>query len=194
LINFLDFLSGFAVNWSILINSIVFACPFEVLNFFYFFSRDAKEKIKHILSFAFFVEVLMILVWSPFSENLLALSKVFHCLLLLFSTCEFPEKLKPSSSLDVKEAAKSGGSDQISAQTFAFRELAAATRNFRADSFLGEGGFGRVYKGRLENTCQVSWAHYICTVYKRRKDEVMIISSYLTVYNLHIWLLNPQKI
>ncbi|KAE8099505.1 hypothetical protein FH972_017483 [Carpinus fangiana] len=63
-------------------------------------------------------------------------------------------KLKPSSSLDAKEASKSGGSDQISAQTFAFRELIAATRNFRADSFLGEGGFGRVYKGRLENTGQ----------------------------------------
>lgn len=38
---------------------------------------------------------------------------------------------------------------QIAAQTFTFRELAAATNNFRPESFLGEGGFGRVYKGRL---------------------------------------------
>lgn len=37
-----------------------------------------------------------------------------------------------------------------SAQTFTFRELAVATRNFRDECFLGEGGFGRVYKGRLE--------------------------------------------
>jgi hypothetical protein len=43
----------------------------------------------------------------------------------------------------------------ISAQTFTFRELAAATRNFRTECFLGEGGFGRVYKGRLESTSQV---------------------------------------
>lgn len=43
----------------------------------------------------------------------------------------------------------------ISAQTFTFRELAAATRNFRPECFLGEGGFGRVYKGRLESTGQV---------------------------------------
>ncbi|KAK1318390.1 Serine/threonine-protein kinase PBS1 [Acorus calamus] len=42
----------------------------------------------------------------------------------------------------------------ISAQTFTFRELAAATKNFRAECFLGEGGFGRVYKGRLESTGQ----------------------------------------
>ncbi|XP_027096797.2 serine/threonine-protein kinase PBS1-like [Coffea arabica] len=38
---------------------------------------------------------------------------------------------------------------QIAAQTFTFRELAAATNNFRQESFLGEGGFGRVYKGQL---------------------------------------------
>lgn len=43
----------------------------------------------------------------------------------------------------------------IAAQTFTFRELAAATRNFRPECLLGEGGFGRVYKGRLESTGQV---------------------------------------
>ncbi|KAJ7945591.1 Kinase family protein [Quillaja saponaria] len=44
---------------------------------------------------------------------------------------------------------------QIAAQTFTFRELANATKNFRPESFIGEGGFGRVYKGRLESTGQV---------------------------------------
>ncbi|XP_015881776.1 serine/threonine-protein kinase PBS1 [Ziziphus jujuba] len=43
----------------------------------------------------------------------------------------------------------------IAAQTFTFRELAVATKNFRPESFIGEGGFGRVYKGRLESTGQV---------------------------------------
>ncbi|KAF9605377.1 hypothetical protein IFM89_016954 [Coptis chinensis] len=42
-----------------------------------------------------------------------------------------------------------------SAQTFTFEELAAATKNFRPDCLLGEGGFGRVYKGHLESTDQV---------------------------------------
>ncbi|CAN1174150.1 Serine/threonine-protein kinase PBL27 [Linum perenne] len=50
---------------------------------------------------------------------------------------------------------KEGGSDNIAANTFTFRELAVATKNFRADCHLGEGGFGRVYKGRLESTNQV---------------------------------------
>lgn len=48
-----------------------------------------------------------------------------------------------------------GPAVQIAAQTFTFRELAAATKNFRPESFVGEGGFGRVYKGRLETTGQV---------------------------------------
>lgn len=43
----------------------------------------------------------------------------------------------------------------ISSQTFTFKELAAATKNFRRESFIGEGGFGRVYKGRLEGTGQI---------------------------------------
>lgn len=66
------------------------------------------------------------------------------------------EKLKANPLFDVKkEASKDGGSGHIAAHTFTFRELATAAKNFRADCLLGEGGFGRVYKGRLESTNQV---------------------------------------
>ncbi|RWW27961.1 hypothetical protein GW17_00007585, partial [Ensete ventricosum] len=51
--------------------------------------------------------------------------------------------------------AKEGSDFSISAQTFTFSELLAATCNFRTESLLGEGGFGRVYRGRLETTGQV---------------------------------------
>jgi serine/threonine protein kinase len=37
------------------------------------------------------------------------------------------------------------------ARAFTYGELAAATDNFRAECLLGEGGFGRVYRGRLES-------------------------------------------
>lgn len=33
---------------------------------------------------------------------------------------------------------------------FTYAELKAATRNFKPDSMLGEGGFGRVYKGWVD--------------------------------------------
>ncbi|XAR50978.1 Non-specific serine/threonine protein kinase [Bertholletia excelsa] len=65
------------------------------------------------------------------------------------------DNLKKNPSLKVKEASSDGRSNQIAAHTFAFRELAAATKNFRGDCLLGEGGFGRVYKGRLESTNQI---------------------------------------
>ncbi|PPR80240.1 hypothetical protein GOBAR_AA40474 [Gossypium barbadense] len=43
----------------------------------------------------------------------------------------------------------------VEAQAFTFRELAAATKNFRQECVLGEGGFGKVYKGTLQGTGQV---------------------------------------
>jgi len=42
-----------------------------------------------------------------------------------------------------------------SARTFTFRELAFATKNFRQECILGEGGFGRVFKGTLQLSGQV---------------------------------------
>ncbi|KAL2238666.1 UNVERIFIED_CONTAM: putative serine/threonine-protein kinase PBL26 [Sesamum indicum] len=48
-----------------------------------------------------------------------------------------------------------GGDNNIAAQTFTYRELATATKNFRQEYLLGEGGFGRVYRGRLEKMDQM---------------------------------------
>lgn len=67
-------------------------------------------------------------------------------------------KLRSRNSLGSKKvslAQKDAAGVTISAQTFTFRELAAATKNFRRECFIGEGGFGRVYKGRLESTGQI---------------------------------------
>lgn len=47
------------------------------------------------------------------------------------------------------------GKGNITAQIFTFRELCTATKNFTPDSLLGEGGFGRVYKGFIESGNQV---------------------------------------
>ena len=61
-------------------------------------------------------------------------------------------KHKPSSETSTSiEPPKESSSVAKTAKAFTFRELATATKNFRSDCLLGEGGFGRVYKGKLEN-------------------------------------------
>ncbi|XP_022572263.2 probable serine/threonine-protein kinase PBL23 isoform X2 [Brassica napus] len=47
------------------------------------------------------------------------------------------------------------GKGNISAQIFTFRELCVATKNFNPENQLGEGGFGRVYKGHIETSEKV---------------------------------------
>lgn len=56
----------------------------------------------------------------------------------------------------ITEQIKKNGKGNISLQIFTFQELCIATQNFNPDSVLGEGGFGRVYKGKLEKTNQVN--------------------------------------
>ncbi|KAI3863134.1 hypothetical protein MKW98_015592 [Papaver atlanticum] len=53
------------------------------------------------------------------------------------------------------EILKLGGNGNIASKTFTFRELATATKNFKPECLVGEGGFGRVYKGFIDNINQV---------------------------------------
>lgn len=64
----------------------------------------------------------------------------------------------------------------IAAQTFNFRELATATKNFRQECLLGEGGFGRVYKGTLQSNGQVNY------------NDFLFLFSNTKLINVHIYL------
>jgi len=80
--------------------------------------------------------------------------------LILISGAENCKPRPPPESNDNKDArdhkeAANGSSNVIAAQTFTFRELAMATKNFRRECLIGEGGFGRVYKGKLDKGGQV---------------------------------------
>ncbi|KAF2307366.1 hypothetical protein GH714_026656 [Hevea brasiliensis] len=64
------------------------------------------------------------------------------------------KKQKPGDEVR-KEEANRVDEENIAAQAFTFREIAAATKNFRQECLLGEGGIGRVFKGTLASTGQV---------------------------------------
>ncbi|KAK9268507.1 hypothetical protein L1049_000259 [Liquidambar formosana] len=55
----------------------------------------------------------------------------------------------------IREEISKVGKANISAKVFSFRELLVATQNFNPESLIGEGGFGRVYKGHFESLNQV---------------------------------------
>ncbi|CAI5953795.1 unnamed protein product [Closterium sp. NIES-64] len=66
------------------------------------------------------------------------------------------QEQSPQSELAAVPAPSPGPTGaRIAAQTFTFRELERATGGFSEKNFIGEGGFGRVYKGWLESTGQV---------------------------------------
>ncbi|KAK6645875.1 hypothetical protein PHAVU_L001540 [Phaseolus vulgaris] len=67
-----------------------------------------------------------------------------------------PDQLSmDAKNLNLKEISDEGKVKSYRAQTFTFDELATATGNFMSDCFLGEGGFGKVYKGFIEKINQV---------------------------------------
>ena len=55
----------------------------------------------------------------------------------------------------VAEEIFKNGKTRVPTEVFTFRELATATDNFNPELLIGEGGFGRVYKGYLNKTDQV---------------------------------------
>ena len=54
---------------------------------------------------------------------------------------------------------------------FSFAELKVATRNFKPDTLLGEGGFGRVYKGWLDEKAPGRIGSGTIIAVKRLKSE-----------------------
>lgn len=59
-----------------------------------------------------------------------------------------------SSVTNESKTQREGGSIN-KARTFTYAQLVNATDNFKGSYFLGEGGFGKVFKGKLEDSDQV---------------------------------------
>ncbi|CAI9117105.1 OLC1v1018441C1 [Oldenlandia corymbosa var. corymbosa] len=56
----------------------------------------------------------------------------------------------PATAAEAGTSNSNGGATPRSLKQFTYAELKSATRNFRPDTVLGEGGFGRVFKGWVD--------------------------------------------
>ncbi|GMH26887.1 hypothetical protein Nepgr_028730 [Nepenthes gracilis] len=63
--------------------------------------------------------------------------------------------LQPGKQRQLAEEMQRMGNTKISSQVFTFRQMAAATNNFNPQLLVGEGGFGRVYKGYIPGVDQI---------------------------------------
>lgn len=74
---------------------------------------------------------------------------------------EINKDKNPSAAAEDVAASKrslgDGDGNQSKSRGFRYSELESATENFKPENFLGEGGFGKVYKGCLADTGQVSF-------------------------------------
>ena len=60
------------------------------------------------------------------------------------------KKQEETKEIGIEEEEKKTKDECYSVRVFSFNDLKAATRNFRPDSFLGQGGFGSVFKGWID--------------------------------------------
>nr|XP_043630666.1 probable serine/threonine-protein kinase PIX13 [Erigeron canadensis] len=65
-------------------------------------------------------------------------------------------------------------------RVFSFAELKVATRNFRSDTVLGEGGFGKVYKAWLDDKSNPSSKHNVVAVKKLKSDSMQGLEEWQT--------------
>uniref|UniRef100_A0A2N9I7T7 non-specific serine/threonine protein kinase n=1 Tax=Fagus sylvatica TaxID=28930 RepID=A0A2N9I7T7_FAGSY len=81
--------------------------------------------------------------------------KEYHDTKTLASFAKLSFKSDSSRRRYITEEIQKIGKGNITAKIFTFRELCVATQNFHLENLIGEGGFGRVYKGHIASTNQV---------------------------------------
>ncbi|RDX93391.1 putative serine/threonine-protein kinase PBL21, partial [Mucuna pruriens] len=80
------------------------------------------------------------------------------------------ERNRESSEGQGNGVSGSSSKGNTAAASFGFRELAAATRGFKEVNLIGEGGFGRVYKGRL-STGEANFGHFNLVAVKQLSHD-----------------------
>lgn len=63
------------------------------------------------------------------------------------------------------------GKGNVTSKIFSYRELCVTTQNFHPSNMIGEGGFGRVYRGRIATTNQVYHFNFSFQIFNTYVEE-----------------------
>ncbi|GER29435.1 protein kinase [Striga asiatica] len=102
--------------------------------------RDGKKRVMHKLS--------RLLPWNAFSGT--SKPKKMGMISVSAPLSHRTISTRLGSSTAYEKRIHEGNESSPSLRIFTFSELKSATKNFRHDTFLGEGGFGVVYKGKIQ--------------------------------------------
>lgn len=69
-----------------------------------------------------------------------------------FTPPSAPPPVNNSNHDPLHDARNAADFEDTTVKSFTFREIATATKNFRHEFLLGEGGFGKVFKGTIQST------------------------------------------
>ncbi|KAL0366491.1 UNVERIFIED_CONTAM: putative serine/threonine-protein kinase PBL21 [Sesamum radiatum] len=148
----------------------------------------------------------------------------FSCMNPKFKNVDFDEDMSPRSvdssvagrgkqNVNDNETVKKGGflkakgkdnKDNV-ARCFSFKELSLATQNFKEANLIGEGGFGCVYKGRLEsgmgfkgikkNAPTVNQMMVNLIGYCSDRDQRLLVYEFMPMGSLenHLFDLDPSQ-
>ncbi|KAG6400194.1 hypothetical protein SASPL_137019 [Salvia splendens] len=108
-------------------------------------------------------------------------------------------KANMSGSVSVKKggAARAEGKDGNNpskgnaARSFTFKDLALATQNFREANLIGEGGFGSVYKGRLESGLVVAVKQLNLEGLQGNQEFIVECRPYLKDRRKYVQMVDP---
>ncbi|KAL3538971.1 hypothetical protein ACH5RR_002337 [Cinchona calisaya] len=90
----------------------------------------------------------------------------------------------PNYQFDQEVAPNWETKDLSNLRVYSFSEIKAATRNFRSDGILGEGGFGRVYKGRLHEKSTSNNRGSLIAVKRLKPESMQGIQEWQTEINM----------
>lgn len=142
-----------------------------------------QVRIRNICSFFRFIFVFSRGFWCSWE-----ITKFASHLKILYNILIIQYLGNGKQRMIAEDVIRHGNVMRVPAKVFTFRELAIATENFSSELLVGEGGFGRVYKGHIKNIDQVfaTFLYYFWVLSNVSKYNFHVILSRLLLWSSSI--------